>query len=274
MQLKYRGSREELQSLKQGVDQQLERIKERRKKLTEQETELKAEEERLEKLKSANSKEAEQILKTQESKLKDAISKEKKTLSALKELVFYAIPFLILFTVSRSRSIVEGEIKELNQRKVSLKLSVEELGRKESEHRFSVEQLDRKIKEHRKSFLKITQEDQETGSEKDNWPAPVNIEVPERRLSAKRGSSLSPRQSPTTVQFREEGDGKPPLAEEGVDQGIKGSRGGGVARRSGSGEPELQESWMMRGGRDESPDTAMDILDLEPPPTASVSHTG
>ena len=69
------------------MDKQLERIKERRKKLTDQEAELNTEEERLEKLKLGNSKEAEQILRTQEFKLKDAINKEKKTLSLLKELV-------------------------------------------------------------------------------------------------------------------------------------------------------------------------------------------
>ncbi len=171
---------------------------------------------------------------------------------------------------------MEGELEELNRRKMALTLSVEQLGREESEHRASVEQLADKIKDHRKSFLKITQQGQEATDTVTNWSVQT-----ERRLGAGGGSSGGGGAGPsTTVQFREEGDGKPPHGDERVgpreDQGAgtSGSGGGGDGGGGGEEETQLQESWMARGGRGgESPvdsDTSMDILDLEPPPSSKV----
>ncbi len=87
MQIEYESSKEELASLQGDLEQQLHSIQERRGKLHEQELELKAEEERLEQLRLASTKEKEGLLKKQKTELRDGIEKEKAALKSLKGYV-------------------------------------------------------------------------------------------------------------------------------------------------------------------------------------------
>ncbi len=81
MKSDYAAKREELAKLQEELHTQ---NQERKQKLKEEEMELVAEEERLSQLRSASSREADQLLKKQKSELRDVIEKEKKTIASLK----------------------------------------------------------------------------------------------------------------------------------------------------------------------------------------------
>lgn len=141
MQLEYKDSKEKLASLQDDTEKQLQDIQERRRSLQDQEAELKAEEERLSQLRTANSKETEELLKRQKSELKDAIEWEKKALKSLKEYVHSCKNNYIMYVVCfRSRITVESEVQQLSHRKMTLELCVEQLGLEELRHRESMAQ--------------------------------------------------------------------------------------------------------------------------------------
>ena len=88
MQLEFATNKEELNNLQKDLDQQVQGVQERRDTLQDQKVDLMAEEERLVQLRSANSKETEEVLRRQSSELKDAIEKEKAELKSLQEYVW------------------------------------------------------------------------------------------------------------------------------------------------------------------------------------------
>lgn len=81
----YEAQCEELSKCKCDVEQQLSELEERKRQVETQAVEIKVDEERLEKLRSANAKETEQLLQKQQVELRKDIDKEKKRLNSLKK---------------------------------------------------------------------------------------------------------------------------------------------------------------------------------------------